>query len=306
MSIIKIKKVLIIGGYGFLGSHLSDYYVSQGIEVIKTTRYFNKDICEENDYWLDYSEKDFLNILSDHKFDAVFYLSGNPYPAYSENNPSYDIEQTILPTINLLNAMVKNKFSGSFWFASSVAVYGKTSLPFQGENDLCQPLSSYALAKLNCEEYIRLYCKNFGINGGAFRIFSTFGEGLKRQIIYDLFKKCKSDSSTLDLYGSGKEARDICYVGDQVLRMSLIADKIKPKGNIYNIGSGISYTTEFIAESVIKILGSSKKIKYIEPIRKFDGYQWTACMKKFSTVTKNIEPNFEKSLEKTLLSYEKN
>ena len=88
--------------------------------------------------------------------------------------------------------------------------------------------------------------------------------------------------------------------------MSLIADKIKPKGNIYNIGSGISYTTEFIAESVIKILGSSKKIKYIEPIRKFDGYQWTACMKKFSTVTKNIEPNFEKSLEKTLLSYEKN
>ena len=67
------------------------------------------------------------------------------------------------------------------------------------KNDVCQPLSSYALAKLNCEEYIRLYCKNFGINGGAFKFFN-FGEGLKRQIIYDLFKKCKSDSSTLDLY----------------------------------------------------------------------------------------------------------
>ena len=49
-----------------------------------------------------------------------------------------------------------------------------------------------------------------------------------------------------------EKRQEICYVGDQVLRMSLITDKIKPKGNIYNIGSGISYTTEFIAESVIK------------------------------------------------------
>ena len=57
----------------------------KGVKLLKLLdiliRYLRK-----NDYWLDYSEKDFLNILSDHKFDAVFYLSGNPYPAYSENN----------------------------------------------------------------------------------------------------------------------------------------------------------------------------------------------------------------------------
>ena len=53
--------------------------------------------------------------------------------------------------------MVKISLVRNILVASSVAVYGKTSLPFQGENDVCQPLSSYALAKLNCEEYIRLY-----------------------------------------------------------------------------------------------------------------------------------------------------
>ena len=304
MSISKIKKVLIIGGYGFIGSHLSNLYESKGVEVYKTTRFFGKELTDKRGYYLDYSEDSFYEILSKNNFDLVFYLSGNPYPAFSEDNPSYDIEHTIIPTINLLNAMVKNKFSGSFWYASSVAVYGKTDLPFQGEDDICKPLSSYALAKLNGEEYINLYSDNFGINGGSFRIFSTFGEGLKRQIIYDLYTKCKSKSNTLDLYGSGKEARDLCYVGDQVKRMSKIAELVKPKGDIFNIGSGISYTTQFIAESIIKFMGSQKKINYIQPIRKFDGYQWTACMKKFSSITPNTEPDFEDSLQKTLSSYD--
>ena len=86
--------------------------------------------------------------------------------------------------------------------------------------------------------------------------------------------------------------------------MSKIAELVKPKGDIFNIGSGISYTTQFIAESIIKFMGSQKKINYIQPIRKFDGYQWTACMKKFSSITPNTEPDFEDSLQKTLSSYD--
>tara|TARA_B100000780_G_scaffold176105_1_gene123411 strand:- start:5156 stop:6097 length:942 start_codon:yes stop_codon:yes gene_type:complete len=304
MSVSKIKKVLVIGGYGFIGSHISTYYESEGADVYKTSRYLKSSVdLSKNGFYSDYSKESFSKILLSHEFDLIFYLSGNPYPAFSEKDPSYDIEHTITPTINLLNALVETHFKGALWYASSVAVYGKTELPFQGEDDLCQPLSSYGLAKLNAEEYIKLYARNHRISAGSFRVFSTFGEGLKRQIIYDLFLKCNQDSDVLELYGSGKEKRDICYVGDQVLRMASIAEAVKPEGDVFNIGSGVSYSTEYIAETILKILDSPKKIKYIEPIRKFDGYQWTASTKKFSSILPNIKPNFEDSLKKTLQSY---
>ena len=85
--------------------------------------------------------------------------------------------------------------------------------------------------------------------------------------------------------------------------MASIAEAVKPEGDVFNIGSGVSYSTEYIAETILKILDSPKKIKYIEPIRKFDGYQWTASTKKFSSILPNIKPNFEDSLKKTLQSY---
>ena len=304
MSVSKIKKVLVIGGYGFIGSHLSTYYESEGVDVYKTSRYLKSSVdSSKNGFYSDYSKESFSKILLSHEFDLIYYLSGNPYPAFSEKDPTYDVEHTIIPTINLLNALVETDFKGAIWYASSVAVYGKTELSFQGEDDLYQPLSSYGLAKLNAEEYIKLYARNHKISAGAFRVFSTFGEGLKRQIIYDLFLKCIQDSDTLELYGSGEEIRDLCYVGDQVLRMTSIASKVRPDGDIFNIGSGVSYSTKYIAETILKILDSSKKIIYIDPIRKFDGYQWTASIDKFSSILPNIEPNFEDSLKKTLESY---
>jgi len=304
MAASQIKKVLVIGGYGFIGSHLSSYYESEGVEVYKTSRYLKSRVNNsKNGFYSDYSKESFKEILLSHEFDLIYYLSGNPYPAFSEKDPSYDIQHTTIPTINLLNALVEIDFKGAIWFASSVAVYGKTYLPFQAEDDLCQPLSSYGLAKLNAEEYIKLYARNHNIASGAFRVFSTFGEGLKRQIIYDLFQKCNQDSETLELYGSGEEKRDLCYIGDQVLRMTSIAAKVRPDGDIFNIGSGVSYSTQYIAETILKILDSSKKIIYIDPIRKFDGYQWTASMDKFSSIIPNIKPNFEDSLKKTLESY---
>ena len=303
MSDSKINKILVIGGYGFIGSHLSAFYDSIGVEVHRTSRFFNLKSTSSCDYNSDYSKESFVKIKKNN-FDLIFYLSGNPYPAFSEKDASYDINHTLVPTINLLNALVETSFSGTLWYASSVAVYGETKLAYQSETDICRPISSYGLTKLTAEEYIKLYARNFNISAGSLRLFSTFGEGLKRQIIYDLFLKCKNNSDEIELFGTGKEERDICYVEDQVKRISNIAKLIKPFGDVFNIGSGLSYSTDYIAKSVIEIMGSKKKIKYIESTRKFDGYKWTACTKKFKSVANDVEPNFKKSLKKTIYSYE--
>ena len=303
MSSSEIKKILIIGGNGFIGSHLANYYESKGDVVHKTTRYFDIENTEKKNISIDYSKESFLEIFSSQNYDLIFSLSGNPYPAYSENNPQYDIEHTVIPSLNLLQALKETKFKGSLWYGSSVAVYGDTNLKIQSESDQCNPLSSYALAKLTMEGYMKIYSSNYNLNCGSFRIFSTFGEGLRRQIVYDIFQKSMNDSEIIELLGSGSEARDISYVGDQVMRISIISENIIPKGDIYNIGSGTSFTTKQIAEKVIESLNLNKKIVFEDPLRKFDGHQWTASIKKFESVAKNPESNFEDVLRRTLLSF---
>lgn len=301
----ELKNILIIGGHGFIGSHLADFYQAQGHNVHKTTRYF--DIKNSSSSFnIDYSKTSFLEIFSVNNYDLIFSLSGNPYPAYSVDNPIYDIEQTIIPSLNLLEALCQVQFKGSLWYGSSVAVYGKTSLQLQSEHDFCEPLSSYALAKLAVEQYMKIYSISHNLNCGSFRIFSTFGEGLKRQIIYDIYKKCQLETDTLELFGSGRESRDLSYVYDQILRISLIAQEIVPDGNIFNIGSGESYTTKQIAEEILGILYLDKEIIFGDPLREFDGHQWTASTKKFESVAKNPQSNFRESLKRTLLSFETN
>lgn len=300
-----LKNILIIGGHGFIGSHLASFYESQGHLVHRTTRYFNIE-SSNNTFSIDYSKSSFLEVLSSKNYDLIFSLSGNPYPAFSESNPLYDIQQTVIPTLNLLDSLSESGFKGSLWYGSSVAVYGETSLKEQSEDDFCKPLSSYALAKLTMERYMKIYSTNHNLNCGSFRIFSTYGEGLHRQIIYDLYKKCQLETRTLELFGSGQEARDISYVGDQIVRMSIIANRVIPKGDIFNIGSGDSYTTKQIAKEILDILNIEKKIIFTDPLRGFDGLQWTASIRKFEKIKKNPTSNFRDMLQKTLMSYESN
>lgn len=241
--------------------------------------------------------------MNNNDFDLVFYLSGNPYPGISENNAIYDVQQTIIPLVNLLAASVRAKFKGTLWFASSVAVYGKTLNDFQSETDTCYPLSSYALAKITGEEYLKLFANNHGLSCGSLRIFSTFGEGLKRQIVYDLYQKLVSDSVDVKLLGTGREERDLCYVGDQVDRIKTLAEHLSPSGDIYNIGNGESVNTLYIAKAILAITGISKPIIVSDMARGFDGYQWRACTQKFASVGTNVTTDFYLALAQTIDSY---
>ena len=297
-----MKKILVIGGFGFIGSHLSKSYEQDGVEVFKTSRYFQI-LEDDNSFQSDYSELSFIELLENHNFDLIFYMSGNPYPQISEKNPIYDVQQTIIPVVNLLNALVKTKFIGTLWYASSVAVYGKTTHDFQSETDKCHPLSSYALAKITCEEYLKLFANLHNLSCGSLRIFSTFGEGLKRQIVYDLYQKAISDSPLLELIGTGKEQRDLCYVSDQVARIKILAERLKPLGDIYNVGNGTYISTYDIAREVLNITNIYKTISVSNVVRDFDGFQWRACTKKFSTIADSPTTDFSVALKNTIDSY---
>lgn len=299
-----MKKILVIGGLGFIGKSLVELYKDRGYLVKVTTKY-HKNLSEDS-FRSDYSKDSFLEIFSESVYEKIFFLSGNPYPQLSENDCNKDIERTLVPLVNAVEALKECSYKGSFWFSSSVAVYGATDLELQRETDECKPLSNYAVIKLAGENYLKMVSLTSKLNVGSFRIFSTFGEGLKRQIIYDLYKKCNLESNTLNLLGSGQEKRDLSYVADQALRILLIAEKVTPKGDIFNIGSGKSITTKKLAEEILDILSLDKKIVFEDNLRQFDGYQWTASIEKYESVVENPISDLKKSLEKTLIGFKKN
>jgi len=298
-----LKEILIVGGQGFIGRSLAQFYRQEGHEVITTTKYYKS--SESNCLELDYSKDSFLKIFQEMEYKKIFFLSGNPYPGLSFNNCNKDIDQTLIPLVNAVEALKESSFKGDFWFASSVAVYGKTDLEVQRETDICNPLSNYAVVKLAGENYLKMMSLTSYLNLGSFRIFSTFGENLKRQLIYDIFTKIKSDPYNISLFGSGMEVRDLSYVDDQVKRIKLVADNIRPQGDIYNLGSGESTSIKSVAEEIVKIIGYGTKINFTSEYRAFDGNSWVASMDKLEKLAPNPKSSLYDSLIKTINSLEK-
>ena len=300
-----MKKNLVIGGSGFIGSALVKLIENKGEEVIVTTqsRLENKN---SNIVSIKYNSESFKRILQENEFKDVYFLSGNPYPKHSENNFLLDFSILNIPFFSLLEAMKELKFKGNCWLASSVAVYGKVDKDIQSETDEWFPLSNYGVSKLTAEEYVKYFSKVHGINCGVFRIFSTYGGGLKRQLIYDIYKKIKANPIEINLFGTGNEARDFSYVKDQAEKMLLIANKVVPKGDIFNIGSGNLYTVNDVVTLITNHLNIYPKVNFPNSIRKFDGVHWKANISKLENLGYSGERTFKEGLAETLADFESN
>ena len=280
-------KICIFGGNGFIGSNLAKSYINKGHKVfIYTQSKINKNLNFKNNYKVKYNEKSFTKILKK-KFDLIYFLSGNSNQETSKKKIYYDLETSFLTFINLLEACKKMKTKSRIWFASSVVVYGENKKHLKENFDL-NPVSYYAIVKLICENVCKFYSNNFDLNIGVMRIFSTFGPGLKRQVVFDTIKKIKT-LSRFKVIGNGNEKRNFSFINDQIKSIELLTKKItKPRGDVYNIASGKTFSIKQILKKLIKISNKNVIYKYTKKRRSFD--------------TKNFIPNNSKII-KTIGKY---
>ena len=249
-------KICIFGGNGFIGSSLAKEYLKNGHEVfIYTQTKVKSNLRFKKNFKIKYTEKSFNKVLKK-KFDLIFFLSGNSNQETSKKDIYYDLQSSFTTFIQLLESAKKNNINSTIWYASSVVVYGVNDKPLR-ENFELNPVSYYAFAKLICENACKFYSRNFKLNIGILRLFSTFGPDLKRQVIYDTIKKIRS-LKKFKVIGSGNEKRNFSYIDDQVKSIMKLSKKIKkPKGDVYNIASGKTFSIKQILKKLIKI--SNKK-----------------------------------------------
>lgn len=270
-----MKKILIIGSNGFIGSHLTNYLKNQNFEV------YGCDISEKHEnmkiqyFRIDSVSPDYFSILKENTFSLVINCSGAANVPKSFETPDIDFTLNTQNVIKQLESIRKTNCNCTYINISSAAVYGNpTELPIK-ENAQTSPVSPYGFhklcAELICDEYRNL----FNINAVSLRVFSVYGLGLKKQIFFDISQKALNDSE-IHVFGTGNETRDYIHIKDfcNAIKLLILSDKKLPA--IINIANGIQISVKEIVYEILQALNCNKKIIFSKQNRTGDPYAWQA------------------------------
>ena len=240
-----MKEVLILGGAGFIGSHIAEVFSKNEYKCIivdnlsKGSLENIKNIKNHVFYNIDINDKQSLdNVFKTHNIELVYHEAAQISVVESIKDPYFDATQNILGLINVLDLSVKYKIK-KLMFASSAAVYGIPKSEVSKENDNLSALSFYGLTKKTGEEYIRLYHDIFGLDYVIFRYSNVFGD---RQSVHGeagvvaIFSDSMKLGKKIYIDGDGLQTRDFIYVKD-VAYANYIVGIEDVKNDTYNLSN---------------------------------------------------------------------
>lgn len=261
------KNVLVTGGAGFIGSHLTKKLLEMGIKVtviddLSAGRWENlpkhKNLKKYKISILDNVSKYVKGK------DAIFHLAAIPRLQRSIAEPFKTHQVNVDGTFNLLMEAKKHKVK-KFIFASSSSVYGnKNKTPFK-EDMIPDPLVPYSLHKVIGEKYCLMFSRLWGLQTVVLRYFSVYGTNMDPNGAYALvipkFIKLIKQGKSPTIYGSGRHLRDFTFV-DDVVEANVLAAKSKLSGEIINIGYGKAVSVNQVFKSLSRTMNKNIKAKH--------------------------------------------
>jgi UDP-glucose 4-epimerase len=275
-------KILVLGSHGFIGGNLVTSFISKGHSVTGC------DLVEDVAVGYTYQKTsilspDFDTLFSNTAFDVCINASGSGNVGYSMSHPISDFEANAYSVAKVLDTIRKYKPDCKYIHISSAAVYGNpVSLPIK-EQDVLAPLSPYGYHKLISEQICKEYHHVYNLPVTIIRPFSIYGNGLKKQLLWDICTKLKK-SDTISLYGTGKESRDFIHITEVINLINLIIEKGVFKCDIYNAATGIETTVQQIASIFENHFGSNKKILFSGEVKEGDPLNWRADINNALTI----------------------
>lgn len=258
-------RTLVTGGAGFIGSHLVDELVRRDNQVIvydNLSTGFRKHLetlLSNNRITLvegELLDEERLNAAMK-GVDTVFHLAANADVRGGKSNTRVDLEQNIIGTHRVLEAMRINGAS-RIVFTSSATVYGEPDVFPTPESYAPTQTSIYGASKLAAEAMIQAYGEYFGIKSFSFRFVSWIGERYSHGVVFDFIKKLQKNPSELEILGDGNQKKSYLHVEDGVKAIFMAMDNMPDLKNVVNLGHSDYLNVVDLADIVIQEMGLEK------------------------------------------------
>jgi UDP-glucose 4-epimerase len=267
----RIRRALITGGAGFIGSAAAGRLVSDGIEVVvydnlsSGRREFVEELLESpHASFVDGDVLDAELLRSAMEgCDAVFHIAANADVRHGLEHPERDLEQNTIATSIVLEAMRATGVS-TIAFTSSASVYGEPEIyPTPEDCPFPDQTSLYGASKVGAEGMMQAYSHGFGFTSVILRPVSVLGERYTHGHVYDFYRSLRRDPDHLEVLGDGKQRRSYLYVGDCIDGMLCAVSAAKTgEAAVYNIGTDESVTVDESLAIITRHMGVQPEIEH--------------------------------------------
>jgi len=254
------KKVMVTGGAGFIGFHLSKALANltddltiydnlssgkmENVRDVPAAKFVKGDIL------------DVKTLFSQEKMDLIYHLAAQVVVPYSMENPMEDFDTNAKGTLCVLEKARKD--DAKVVFASSAAVYGNPSVFPTPESYGFHPFSCYGLSKVVGEQYCQMYREQYGLDIVITRFANVYGSRC-HGVIHDFLDKLSKNSNKLEIIGTGQQCRDFVHVSDVVEALIKVGSIESVIGEVYNLGFGRTVSILELSKLMLNILGFQEK-----------------------------------------------
>lgn len=315
-----MKKIVITGAAGFLGSHLVKSLVSKGHRVIgidnlSTGKAENLKEMVENHLFsfiqFDVADRSVLELPELDDVDEIYHLASPASPKFYQAAPFETIAVNSIGTQNMLEIARRN--NAKILYTSTSEAYGDPEAhpqpeSYRGNVNTWGPRACYDEAKRLGEVFCYEYFHRYNVQVKVARIFNTYSAGLRNddgRVISNFVTQALTNTD-ITVYGDGSQTRSFCYVDDSIRGLELMMEKDEATGEIINIGSPQEYSILEVAQMVKRLADSESKITF-HPLPKDDPKVRRPVIEKARRIL-GWEPeiDLEQGLKLTINAYREN
>ena len=268
-----MANILVTGGAGFIGSHVTEALLAKGHvvtvlddlsggfidNVIQPARFVQGSIIDNNLI---------EQLFTAEKFDFVYHLAAYAAEGLSHFIKRFNYTNNLIGSVNLINASIKHDIK-CFVFTSSIAVYGASPQLPMTEETPPHPEDPYGIAKLAVEQDLKVSHDIFGLNYIVFRPHNVYGErqniGDRYRNVVGIFMNQLLQGKAMTIFGDGAQTRAFSYIKDISPILAEAIEEPKAYNQIFNVGADQPYSVNQLAEAVARSMGVDPIIEYLPP-----------------------------------------
>jgi len=294
-----LKTILITGAKGFLGSTVCKYFKEKGY-LTYGIGHGGLSVEESQEIGLDYWKKDNISVSAilefNQQFDVIVHCGGSGSVGFSIEQPYDDFKKTVDGTLEVLEYMRLYNPKAHLIYPSSPAVQGECEDKPIKEDYIGKPASPYGYHKKIAEDLCQSYSSKYNLQVSVVRLFSVYGVGLKKQLLWDAYQKIKNANKEVVFWGTGEETRDFIHVSDVIQIIDNLLEKSE-KFIILNGGTGIKHTIKDVVEMIRDLVNKKIDIRFNQKVNIGNPIYYWADIYKLEQYKCKINITFEEGLK---------